>query len=182
MSPPRSLAAKPRSGLRSVPELQKKSRLEPSQVTTFLGMVLDSRRATVALTLERQQAFRTCLALFQLHAPVNWGLCFHLMGLMAAMVQVVPLAVLHMRPVQRCLLAWACALRGPTRPKWWSLGGFTGPSGGGGSQQASRWAEPWVQGSIANRCAQTYPLWGGAPYTKAVVSTVSGPAGGCVST
>ena len=58
----------------------------------------------VALTLERQQAFRTCLALFQLQALVNWGLCLRLMGLMAAMVQVVPLALLHMRPVQRCLL------------------------------------------------------------------------------
>ena len=73
-------------------------------MTTFLGMFLDSRRAMVALTLERQQAFRTCLALFQLQALVNWGLCLRLMGLMAAMVQVVPLALLHMRPVQRCLL------------------------------------------------------------------------------
>ena len=82
----------------------KKSRLELSQLTTFLGMVLDSRSATVALTLERQRVFRTCLALFQLQALVNWGLCLCLMGLMAAMVQVVPLALLHMRPVQRCLL------------------------------------------------------------------------------
>ena len=82
----------------------KKSRLEPSQVITFLGMVLDSRRAMVALTLERQQASRTCLAPFQLYALVNWGLCLRLMGLMAAMVQVVLLTLLHMRPVQRCLL------------------------------------------------------------------------------
>ena len=82
----------------------KKSRLEPSQVTTFLGMVLDSRTATIVLTPERQQAFRTCLALFQLRALATWGLCLRLMGLMAAMVQVVPLALLHMRPVQRCLL------------------------------------------------------------------------------
>ncbi|KAL7376525.1 hypothetical protein ABVT39_009880 [Epinephelus coioides] len=56
------------------------------------------------LTLERQQAFRTCFALFLLHARVNWGLCLRLMGLMAATVQVVPLALLHMWPVQRCLL------------------------------------------------------------------------------
>ena len=63
------------------------------------------------LTLERQQAFRTCLTLFQLHALVNWGLCFHLMGLMAAMVQVVPLALLHMRPVQRCLLGLGLCLQ-----------------------------------------------------------------------
>ena len=82
----------------------KKSRLKPSQVTTFLGTVLDSRRAMFALTLERQQAFRTCLATFQLHALVNWRLCLRLMGLMAAMVQAVPLALLHIWPVQRCLL------------------------------------------------------------------------------
>lgn len=74
----------------------KKSRLEPSQVTTFLGMILDSQSGTVTLTPERQQAFP--------RAQVNWGLCLRLMGLMAAMVQVVPLALLHMRPVQRCLL------------------------------------------------------------------------------
>ncbi|XP_029924002.1 uncharacterized protein LOC115371027 [Myripristis murdjan] len=83
----------------------KKSRLEPAQVTSFLGMVLDSRSGTVALTQERQLAFRSCVALFQLRALVNWGLCLRLMGLMAAMTQVVPLALLHMRPVQRCLLS-----------------------------------------------------------------------------
>lgn len=82
-----------------------KSRLQPSQITTFLGMVLDSNRETIVLTPERQQTFMACLHHFQPHSMVNWGLCLRLMGLMAAMVQVVPLALLYMRPVQRCLLS-----------------------------------------------------------------------------
>ncbi|XP_061576587.1 uncharacterized protein LOC133442594 [Cololabis saira] len=82
----------------------RKSKLQPSQVTTFLGTVLDSRRAVITLTQERQQAFSACLGHFQLRSRVSWGLCLRLMGLMAAMVQVVPLALLYMRPVQRCLL------------------------------------------------------------------------------
>ncbi|XP_078025738.1 uncharacterized protein LOC144463846 [Epinephelus lanceolatus] len=98
----------------------KKSRLQPSQVMTFLGMVLDSRRATVTLTLERQPALRTCLALFQLHARVNWGLCLRLMGLMAATVQVVPLALLHMWPVQRCLLVTEMPA-GLGALQWWKV-------------------------------------------------------------
>lgn len=83
----------------------KKSRLEPSQTTTFLGMSLDSVKALVSLTADRRRVLRACLASFSLHSQVRWGLCLRLMGLMAATVQVVPLALLHMRPVQRCLLS-----------------------------------------------------------------------------
>ena len=82
---------------------QEKSSLVPSQVTQFMGMVIDSRTATVSLTWERQETFRACLAHFCLGARVNWRLCLRLLGLMAAMVQIVPLALLYMRPVQRCL-------------------------------------------------------------------------------
>lgn len=45
------------------------------------------------------------------------GLCLHLKGLMAAIVQVVPLALLYMQPVQRCLLSLACVHKVPTRPR-----------------------------------------------------------------
>lgn len=82
-----------------------KSRLEPAQVTQFLGLIVDSRSATVTLTLERQEAITACLSQFRLGANVSWRLCLRLMGLMAAAVQVVPLALLHMWPVQRCLLS-----------------------------------------------------------------------------
>ncbi len=46
-----------------------------SQVTTFLGMVLDSKNATIVLTPEKQQFFKACLCHFQLRSQVNWGLC-----------------------------------------------------------------------------------------------------------
>lgn len=56
------------------------------------------------LTLERQIAFKAFLNRFQLDSQVDWGLCLCLMGLMATMVQVVPLTLLYMQPIQRCLL------------------------------------------------------------------------------
>ena len=49
-----------------------KSKLLPSQVTTFLSMFLDSRREITMLTPERQRAFAACL---QLYFRVSWGLC-----------------------------------------------------------------------------------------------------------
>ncbi|XP_045927397.1 uncharacterized protein LOC123984519 [Micropterus dolomieu] len=82
----------------------KKSKLQPSQVITFLGMVLDSRRATLVLTPERQLALKACLCQFQLHSQVNWGLCLRLMGLMATTVQIVPLALLYMTHHRFCSL------------------------------------------------------------------------------
>lgn len=95
----------------------KKSSLHPSQVTSFLGMVLDSRRGTVTLSPVRQQSFAACLSRFMLQARVEWRLCLRLLGLMAAMVQVVPLALLHMRPVQRCLLSLGLCPQGPGQAK-----------------------------------------------------------------
>lgn len=44
----------------------KKSKLQPSQVTSFPGMVLDFKSMTIVLTPERQQAFKACLNHFQL--------------------------------------------------------------------------------------------------------------------
>lgn len=77
----------------------KKSSLEPSQTTTFLGMSLDSARALVSLMADRQRVLRVCLASFSLHSRVRWGLCLRLMGWMD------PLALLQMRPVQQRLLS-----------------------------------------------------------------------------
>ena len=63
------------------------------------------------------------------------------MGLMAAMVQIVPQAHLHMRPVQRCLLSVGLCPQSPTHAKvmvsqrlyralrwWWTLEGPVGVS------------------------------------------------------
>ena len=80
-------------------------------------MVLDSRRATVTLSPVRQQSFAACLSPFTLRAHRDWRVCLRLMGLMAAMVQIVPLALLHMRPVQRCLLSVGLCAQSPARAK-----------------------------------------------------------------
>lgn len=84
---------------------REKSMLVPCQVMEFLGMVIDFRTTTVSLTQERQEAFRACLAHFCLGARVTWRLCLQLLGLMAAMVQILLLAHIFMHPVQRCLLS-----------------------------------------------------------------------------
>lgn len=80
---------------------RKKSCLHPSQTVEFLGMWLDAKAGTLALTEKRQATLRACLSLFHLGAGVPWKLCLRLLGLMAATVHIVPLALLHMRPVQR---------------------------------------------------------------------------------
>ncbi len=80
---------------------EKKCRL---QTTQFLGMHLDAKTGVMTLTEERQEALQLCLSLCQLGARVCRTLCLRLLGLMAASVQVVPLALLHMHLLQRCLL------------------------------------------------------------------------------
>lgn len=42
-----------------------KSKLEPSQVTQFLGLILDSKKTIVTLTLERQQTIKECISQFR---------------------------------------------------------------------------------------------------------------------
>lgn len=117
----------------------KKSRLEPTQTTTFLGMSLDSVKALVTLTADRQRVLSACLASFSLHSRVRWGLCLRLMGLMTATVQMVPLALLHMRPVQHCLLSL-----GLCHPPCWFPGTWPGPCGGGGTLSISDGVRRWV--------------------------------------
>lgn len=80
---------------------RKKSCLQPSQTAEFLGMHLDSCTGTLSLTQRRQADIKACLSLFRLGARVPWKLCLRLLGLMAATVHIVPLGLLHMRPVQR---------------------------------------------------------------------------------
>ena len=98
---------------------EEKSELEPSQVTQFLSMTLDSRAASVSLTARRREAIRACLRHFRLNTRVSWRLCLRLMGLMAATVQIVPLGLLHMRPVQRCLLSLGLSSQTPMSTKVW---------------------------------------------------------------
>eukprot|EP00064_Thunnus_orientalis_P016046 superscaffoldBa00003096_g16109 len=74
--------------------------LSPWTITHCMDAVLAPmrQREIIILTPERQQAFAACL-------PAVFSGRIHLVGLMAAMVQMVPLALLHMQPVQQCLLS-----------------------------------------------------------------------------
>ena len=83
----------------------KKWSLQPAQTTQFLGMQLDARMGLMRLTQDRQDSLSDCLAHFHLRARVTWRLCLRVLGLMVAAVQVVPLALLHMQPVQRFLFS-----------------------------------------------------------------------------
>lgn len=67
----------------------------------FLGLLLDS---VPHLPVSMQRSFLECLLEFQLGIQISRRTCLRLLGLMAAMVQVDPLMLLHMRPVQRYLL------------------------------------------------------------------------------
>ena len=65
---------------------KKKSKLDPSQVTQFLGMTLDPTTASISLTTQWREAIRACLHHFCLNTKVSWRLCLRLMGLMAVTV------------------------------------------------------------------------------------------------
>lgn len=101
---------------------RRKSRLRPSEVTEFLSMYLDARAGTLSLTPGRQATLKAC-----------WRLCLRLLGLMAATVHVVPLALLNMHPVQCCLLSLGLCPQGNLQARvlvtcrlcvalcWWEL-------------------------------------------------------------
>ncbi len=65
----------------------------------------------MTLMQTRQDSLSNCLAHFRPGARVTWRQCLHLSGLMAAAVQVVLLALLHMRPVQKYLFSRGLCLQ-----------------------------------------------------------------------
>ncbi len=85
----------------------KKSVLFPSQRTVFLGVRLDSVQMQARLAPARIPDLTACLARFKLGHHVSVGTCRRLLGLMAAASPVLPLGLLHMRP----LLWWMKELR-----------------------------------------------------------------------
>ncbi len=91
----------------------KKSVLLPSQRIVFLGVRLDSVQMQARLAPARIPDLTACLAHFKLGHHVSVGTCRRLLGLMAAASPVLPLGLLHMRP----LLWWMKELRlHPTVP------------------------------------------------------------------
>ncbi|XP_038147769.1 uncharacterized protein LOC119787801 [Cyprinodon tularosa] len=86
---------------------REKSILTPVQTITFIGLSLNSNEFRARLSVEREEAFRACLALFRRGAHVKLRLCHRLLGLMASALAVIQLGRSHMRPFQR----WVASLR-----------------------------------------------------------------------
>ncbi|KAL0161814.1 hypothetical protein M9458_041210, partial [Cirrhinus mrigala] len=82
---------------------REKSKLSPVQRISFLGMELDSVNMTACLTNERTQSVLSCLKSFRHKTAVPLKTFQRLLGHMAAAAAVMPLGLLHMRPLQRCL-------------------------------------------------------------------------------
>ncbi len=76
-----------------------KSVLFPSQQTVFLGVHLDSVQMQARLAPARISNFAACLARFKLGHHVSVSTCRRFLGLMAAASPVLPLGLLHMRPI-----------------------------------------------------------------------------------
>ncbi len=80
-----------------------KSKLVPTQWISFLGMELDSVNQTARLTQECAQSVLNCLKTLSGRTAVPLKLFQRLLGHMAAAAAIVPLGLLHMRPLQHWL-------------------------------------------------------------------------------
>ncbi len=80
-----------------------KSKLAPVQRISFLGMELDSVKQSARLTEERAQSVLNCLNTFRGRTAVPLKLFQRILGHMAAAAAVIPLGLLHMRPLQHWL-------------------------------------------------------------------------------
>ncbi len=80
-----------------------KSKLVPMQRISFLGMELDSVNQTACLTQECAQSVLNCLKTLSGRTAVPLKLFQRLLGHMAAAAAIVPLGLLHMRPLQHWL-------------------------------------------------------------------------------
>ncbi|KAI7801460.1 reverse transcriptase/ribonuclease H/putative methyltransferase, partial [Triplophysa rosa] len=79
-----------------------KSKLSPVQSILFLGMELDSVSMTARLTTERSQSVLNCLKVLR-QSAVPLKQLQRLLGHMASSTGVVPLGLMHMRPLQHWL-------------------------------------------------------------------------------
>lgn len=91
---------------------EKKSRLVPSQATTFIGMTLNSSLMSASLSQERVTNILQLLALFRPGVSLQYEVVLRLIGMLTAATVVIPLGLLHLRPLQ----LWNNSLRlDPTR-------------------------------------------------------------------
>ncbi len=82
---------------------REKSKLSPTQRSSFLGMELDSVNLTARLSEERAQSMLRCLESLQRKRAVPLKHFQRLLGHMASSAAITPLGLLHMRPLQRWL-------------------------------------------------------------------------------
>ncbi len=109
-----------------------KSKLSPVQRIYFLSMELDSVNLTARLSIECAQSMLNCLESFQRKRAVPLKKFQRLLGHMASAAAVMPLRLLHMRPLQRWLHDRV--------PRWaWRRGTY------------------WV--SVTPSCHQTFSPW-----------------------
>ncbi len=114
----------------------------PTQRISFLGMELDSVNQTARLTQERAQSVLNCLKTLSDRTAVPLKLFQRLLGHMAASAAIVPLGLLHMRPLQH----W---LHGRI-PRWaWKRGTH------------------WIQ--ITPACRKTFSPWSDPSFLRAGV-------------
>ncbi len=110
-----------------------KSKLSPVQRISFLGVELDSVSMTARLTEEGAQAVLNCLSSFRGRNVVPLKLFQRLLGHMASAAAVMPLGLLHMRPLQHWLHSRV--------PRWaWRHGTLRV----GITQQCRRSLRPWT--------------------------------------
>ncbi len=119
-----------------------KSKLVPTQRISFLGMELDSVNQTARLTQERAQSVLNCLKTLSGRTAVPLKLFQRLLGHMAAAAAIVPLGLLHMRPLQH----W---LHGRI-PRW-------------------AWKRGTHRVQIAPACRKTFSLWSDPSFLRAGV-------------
>ncbi len=78
-----------------------KSHLVPEQTKTFIGITLNSVTMSATLSHTRTDSIFQLLTCFHMGARIPYGVLLHLMGMLAAATSVIPLGLLHLRPLQR---------------------------------------------------------------------------------
>ncbi len=119
-----------------------KSKLSPMQRISFLGMELDSVSQTARLTQERTQSVLNCLNTFKNRTAAPLKQFQRLLGHMAAAAAVMPLGLLHMRPLQH-----------------WLHGRF--PRGA--------WQSGTLRVQVTPACRQTFTPWSDLSFLRAGV-------------
>ena len=90
---------------------EKKSHLSPSQDVVFVGMAIDSSLMRASLPAKRVDTILSFLQRFRLGHTVTVRDCQRLLGLLTAASSLVPLGLLHLRPLQRWFNAHKLHLR-----------------------------------------------------------------------